>query len=529
MKFPLQDLRAKLCCENWRSLWFGILSLIVLFIALRWNNFDAPLIRDEGEYAYAAQLLEHGMAPYEHAFIQKPPMVFYSYALSDFFLPHVFWAPRILACVFTALATVLLGIIAKLEFGKGFALPTMWVATPMVLMPEIEQFTANTETFMLLPLLATVAIYSYSRQHGHKSKHWFAAGCFGVTTLLYKYTAAPVLIFVFAVWSIEMWRASRDVKFFSLCWFSALMGGGIATVAILGFFLLHDGGAGLWECTVLFNRYYASSSNFGLASFESRLGELFSAWWILFLLPCAIFFKPKQRIWFWGGVIVCAVLATNASCYGQYYIIMMPFWAMLSAAGICVLAERTSQWLARPARWIFLMLFTLTMLLELKPDVPWLICSRERFARAKMSGTPFMQSQLMAKKIDELSLQNNAIFIAGSEPQIFCYAQRASLTRFITVYSLMIPTPVALNYQQEAIRDLQEHPPSLIVFVQVSTSWLRQETTPPDFLNFLNSFLKQDYDLVGGYVTDGQKNRWSEPLTNYEFANSSFLLYKHKN
>jgi len=102
MNFSFRNPGGKFFAENWRSHWLGILGLIILFIALRWNNFDAALNRDEGEYAYSALLLEHGMAHYEHAFVQKPPMVFYSYALSDFFLPHVFWGPRLLASAFVA-------------------------------------------------------------------------------------------------------------------------------------------------------------------------------------------------------------------------------------------------------------------------------------------------------------------------------------------------------------------------------------------------------------------------------------------
>ena len=42
------------------SRWLGWLSffcLAVLFVFLRWNSFNAPLTRDEGEYAYTAQLL----------------------------------------------------------------------------------------------------------------------------------------------------------------------------------------------------------------------------------------------------------------------------------------------------------------------------------------------------------------------------------------------------------------------------------------------------------------------------------------
>jgi hypothetical protein len=45
--------------------WLNGIGIVVLFVALRWNNFDAPLVRDEGEYAYAAQILTHGIPPRE--------------------------------------------------------------------------------------------------------------------------------------------------------------------------------------------------------------------------------------------------------------------------------------------------------------------------------------------------------------------------------------------------------------------------------------------------------------------------------
>src|SRR5205807_201223 len=43
--------------NNRLSRWLGMLGILLLFIGLRWDSYDAPLIRDEGEFAYAAQLL----------------------------------------------------------------------------------------------------------------------------------------------------------------------------------------------------------------------------------------------------------------------------------------------------------------------------------------------------------------------------------------------------------------------------------------------------------------------------------------
>lgn len=508
------------------SQWLGIFGVGVLFLVLRWNNYDAPLGRDEGEYAYSAQLLIQGIAPYQHAYIQKPPMVVYSYALSDLFLPHVFWSPRLFAALFEGGVTILIGFIAWLEFGRGTALPAMWLVTPMILLPYLETADANVESWMLLPLTATVAVYCYSRHSGHKKKHWFLAGFLAATTLLYKYTALPVLAFVFAVWFWETWRGARvNAVRAAGC---AVAGGVLATVVELLFFLMHDGGKAFWECTVVFNRYYAGTDNFGLNYFWEKCKWFWDSWWILFLMPWAILLQPRPRIWFWVGIFACSILATNGSVYGHYYLVVMPFWALLNVEGIRVLASRISQWMPKLSfAWGFL-ITTIVVLLVIRPDAWWLRLTREQFAVEKMAESPFIEARLAAAQVSRMSSPDDFVYVAGSEPEILYYAQRFSPTRFITTYALMIPTPLAPGYQQEAIQDLQSHPPKLIVFVQVGNSWLRQPTSPPLFLDFMGKFLKR-YEIAGGYVKkDPRAGYWTTHLSVDEYRSASLILYKLK-
>src|SRR5258706_448086 len=275
-------------------------------------------------------------------------------------------------------------------------------------------------------------------------------------------------------------------------------------------------------------RYYIESSNFGLEGLWFSLKNLWSNWWILFFIPFAAFLKPNPRIWFWIVMLVGALFSTSTSFYGQYYIILMPFWALLGAVGIQTLASRIADWSGRPTRWVACFIAGVVVLLVLQPDVTWLKCTRERFVEKKMTGYPFRESQTVAARVAQLSSPDDFVFIAGSEPQILYYAQRFSPTRFITAYSLMIPSPVALKYQQEAMFNLQRRPPSLIVFVSSGISWTRHEATPLDFFVFLNNFIAENYDLVGGYVVNGQRKYWSEPLGSGELADASLILYKRK-
>jgi hypothetical protein len=512
------------------SPWLGGLGICVLLVVLRWNSLDAPLVRDEGEYAYAAQLLGHGLLPYEHAFLQKPPMVVYTYALSGAMAPNVFWFPRVLAGLFALLATCLLGSITRLEFGPGLALPTMWLVTPMLLFPGLWQFAANTEAFMLVPLLGAVLVYVVSRHRGGRPGAWFWAGLLGGIALWYKYTALPVLALLFVVWSVEEWRAGTGGRRLCGRWLLGICGVSIASGAILAPFLARDGGKRLWECTVTFNRYYMEAAGFGAAALWSTLELFLTDWWILFLLPAILVVRGRGRVWFWAVMFLAAWVSTGASSHGHYYLLVMPFWALLVAVAIDDLASMGAarlKWSHHGLRCAFTVVVLLLLCL---PDLSWVACSKPEFAAVKAGGgNAFLESRAVARRVAELTAPGDYVFVAGSEPQILCYSKRLSPTRFVIAYPLMLPTPLAEGYQREAMRDLERHPPAVIVFARSGTSWLRQERSPPAFLAYLEKLLADRYERVGGWVADAQGGRWQEPLSDQDLANSSLVLFRQRN
>ena len=509
------------------AVWLAGLGILALLIALRWNSFAVPLVRDEGEYAYAAQLLQRGLHPYEHTFLQKPPMMVYTYTLANILAPNTFWFPRVLAALSAALVAGLLGWIARLEFGPGVALAAMWLTPPMLLSPGLWQFTANTEMFMVLPLLATVALYVGWRHYGGGAWPWFFAGCLGATAVWYKYTALPVLAVLFGVWSVEEWRAGgRGLR---RRWWLGILGAGAASLIILAPFLMWDGGRRLWECTVVFNRYYRVSASFGMSGLLIWLEAFWADWWVLFLLPVFLLVRPQPRSWFWMGLFLASWASTGASALGQYYVVVMPFWALLTAVAIRelgALAARGLGW--SPAGWRRA-LVTVVVVLVCLPDLSWITCTRQQFAAVKAcGGNAFLESQAVARRVAELTAPSDLVYVAGSEPQILCYANRLSPTRFVIAYPLMIVTPLAEAYQQEAIRDLERRPPAVIVLAQSPLSWLTQKESPDQFLQYLVKLLADHYDLVGGWVGEGQNGRWQEPLPAEDRAQSSLVLFRRK-
>jgi hypothetical protein len=508
-----------------RARGLAILGLGLLFLALRWNNWNAPLVPDEGEYAYSAQILLAGVAPYEHAFMQKPPMIIYSYALAHLLLPTFFWAPRLLAGLFVALATVLLGWIARLEFGRDCAWPAMWLVTPMVLLPGIAGFGASTEAFLLLPLLAMTAVYACSRHCGHAPRFCFAGAVLGVAALLFKYTALPMVLFLWANWLFEIGPLQNKNRFWR-CVAAAALGTVTAALAILGYFLIRDGGAAWWECTVRFNRYYLQTGSFGLAGLRENFDPLWTHWWILFLVPAAALVKPKPRIVFWFGMWLCAILSTGGSWYAQYYILIMPFWALLTAVGINSLAAPVARWLARPQKWIEHAVLCVVMILLLLPDLMWLSYPPEKFIAESLTDTsPLLVAREAAGRVAALTAPDDLICVVGSDPEILNYAQRFSATRFVTMYELVFRSPFKQRYQRQMMGDLTAHPPAMMV---LTTSWLSAESPPSELFLFIQKLLAENYRRIGGYVMQDRRMIWLEPLPEKAAAHSILVLYQRK-
>src|SRR5471032_661246 len=66
--------------SRWLELIFLGLSLLVA-VGVRARLLDFPLERDEGEYAYAGQLILQGIPPYQLASNMKLPGTYFAYAL----------------------------------------------------------------------------------------------------------------------------------------------------------------------------------------------------------------------------------------------------------------------------------------------------------------------------------------------------------------------------------------------------------------------------------------------------------------
>ncbi|MFC1710317.1 ArnT family glycosyltransferase [Patescibacteria group bacterium] len=503
-----------------------LVTLLILFVMfLRWNSIGTPFERDEGDYAYGAWMMRQGGLPYEDIFLQKPPMIVYTYYLGQLVDPIGIVSPRILAMIFSILTALFVGLITKKYFGKNAGWASVFIFSALIASPLNSSLAANTEVFMILPLMVFVYLYVYF----NKSKNmpvWFIAGIMASLTLLYKPIAPYIIAFIVFVWLYELYKAKIDFKGLFLKLFLFVIGG-LLTLALVSLpFILRDGGKELWEQAVVFNSLYIKHWGFGLDAIVHQMGRLFKNYWLLFILTVYFFAKKPKKWWLFAGFLFFTILGVYQSSIYHYYNLVVPFWVIIVSGSLAFLTKEgvVKKYLSEN-RMIWLTFIVLAFIL-------YPVRAQFGLTPQKLSiyiygiYNPFSESPIVSERLRDITEKDDCVYIAGSETQILFYAKRKSCTHLVISYPFIIKTPFREIYQNESIEDLKASPPEAIVVSRRQHSGFWEEGAPKNMLNYLEELIKDDYYVVGGYVWVPKGGYWLEPLPEDEIVNSSLILYK---
>jgi hypothetical protein len=506
----------------------GLLLIAAFLYLLHWNTLNIPLVRDEGEYAYSGWLIGKNILPYQNSFMQKPPMIIYTYALAGLFNSDAFWPARTLSLIFAFFSMMLVGLTVKKIYDSKSAWASMWLLAPMLMLPMQDQFGANVEQFLILPLAGLFAISVYKEISPSKTV-CVLAGIIGSAAFLYKYTAIPLILAIVGFWAVGMRRKSKNASQVgrSLLWL--LIGFVAGSLLILSYFLVKDGGASLVDATIVFNQQYISAGQMGMSAAADMLMQFGKYWWILLgFLLYFIFVRPKR----WGfllTIFTVAAFSSFGSLYGHYYVPLTLFWAAICGIAIADISRKLSLKMRWQENIVFFSLIILTLAILLFPLKDQLFVSTDKMQEIKLAGQPFGEAVVAAEKVRQLTSNEDRILVAGSEPEIYYYSKRLSSTRFVIFYPLTLPTPLAEGYQRQAIDEIESNPPKFIVLVQSNLSWLMSENTPNYiFPSIMNRIRGGDYVLKGGYVKSGPAGQWTDEISKSSMQSCSLLLFQKK-
>jgi len=514
-----------------RALSVAILAAVLIGAALiRLRLAGVPLERDEGEYAYAGQLILQGVPPYQLAYNMKFPGTYYAYSVLLALFGQSPWGIRVGLMLVNAATTLLLYLLARRLAGERAALVTATTFAALSLDRWIMGVFAHATQFVILPAVAGFLVLDHALA-SRRTRLLFAAGALLGVSVLMKQHAALFVAFALAIVLRRDLRVERAPIGAALRRAAALAAGASAPFALLCAVLAVQGVLGrFWFWTVRYARDYVSEVPLSgaLPALVAGVRTITLATWPLWLVAAlglvAIWLAPWRRgtRGFVVGFLVASFLTTCPGFYfrAHYFIAMLPAAALLAGVGIVSLQRLLARIVRGPTATALAAAVWLAALLAWAvPERGYLFAMNpDDVSRARYGRNLFVEAAAIGRYVRERTAATDRIAVIGSEPEIYFYAGRRSATGYIYTYPLMEPQPLAAHMQEEMIHEIEAAHPAMVVFVASRTSWAPRPGADRRVLAWADRYLQQCYDVVGiaERLPDGSTvMRWGAETVGY--------------
>jgi 4-amino-4-deoxy-L-arabinose transferase-like glycosyltransferase len=502
--------------------WWTLAVIVLgLVIAIRIRLLGIPLERDEGEYAYAGQLILQGIAPYEFAYNMKFPGTYAAYAA----LMSIFG--QTIPGIHLGLLLVNTATIVLIFFlGRRLANSTLGLAAAMgyavlSISPSVLGFAGHATHFVMLPVLAGTLLLFDSTRWQTVGRIFTSGLLFGIGVLM-KQPGVFFALFgaIYLVWS-DFHRRFRPKKI--LLRILAFSAGVILPLGITCLLFWRIGVfERFWFWTIDYARQYGSLvplRQAPLIFFYSAREVIVAGWpvWILagIGLVASLWEKStRSTAIFLLGFLFFSALAICPGFYFRlhYFILILPAVSLL--AGVTI--SRLSDLIARRS-----IVVRLIPILIIGAALAWPIIAARKFLQASPAEasrmiypeSPFAESIRIGEYLREQTSPGDTIGVLGSEPQLYFYSNRHAATGYIYTYGLMEGQKYAGQMQQEMIREIERARPKFLVFVVMPDSWLQRPESDRSIFTWANEYTAQNY-TIAGFV-----NMVAPDKTDYYFGN----------
>jgi len=506
---PMKILVATETSTRWPGLarflpWLAVVVVCLFIAGIRLHLLEVPLERDEGEYAYAGQLILKGIPPYELAYNMKLPGTYYAYAAGMAVFGQTAAGIHLTLLVVNSLTCVFIFLLGRKLSGVTTGMAAVASYAVMSVSPVVLGLAAHATQFVALFAVAGAWLLWKALAAGGRRLFFLAGLLFGLAFMMKQ----PGIVFGVFGLVVMAWDASQKGRLVSrefalaLCNFSAgfwLPFLGFCLTAVVG----GDFGR-FWFWTFDYASCYAAGNSLREAS-ETILdcfreqGVLFLGFWLLAAAGLWAVVRGREKrseLAFLLAFAVFSALGTTPGLYFRphYFVVLLPAVALLAGLGLGVLR---AAWLPLRLRWAPAvgLILTLTWNLYAQRAIFFQL-SPQQVNQAIYQGNPFIESLQIAQDILQNSQPDARVAVLGSEPQLYFYAHRLSATGYIYTYPLMEAQPYASRMQQEMIGEIKAAKPEFIVMVSYKLSWLRQRASDLTILREMGRYLTQFYDPV---------------------------------
>jgi len=172
------------------------LAVIVfgLVIAIRIRLLDIPLERDEGEYAYAGQLMLQGIPPYKLAYNMKFPGTYAAYALIMALFGQTIVGIHLGLLLINVATILLIFLLGRRLINSIAGIAAAMTYAVLSVSPSVLGFAAHATHFVMLPVLGGTLLL-LNESDGRNFERLFASGLLFGTGLLMKQPAVFFVLF----------------------------------------------------------------------------------------------------------------------------------------------------------------------------------------------------------------------------------------------------------------------------------------------------------------------------------------------
>lgn len=506
----------------------GLLLILLATAAIRWPFLEAPLERDEGEFAYTGQLILQGQAPYTAVYAMKLPGTYLAYALIEATLGQSIWAIHFGSLLVNLSCVALVYAIGCKLFDPAAGVMAAGALAIVTASPATQGISAQAEHFVLLPALAGFLLLLVAQSRG-RLLLFLLSGCAWGLALMAKQHGLLFVLFGLgytAAAEPARWRTEPARRFAEL----AMLAGGIVAVfvPVCVWLLNKQAFSAFVFWTVTYPREYVSmvplwdQARSARAAFASQLAAL----WVFWLaagagLTALVWYAPARR---WRQCLLlfaaASLLSVTPGGYYRphYFLLLAPVLALLAALGVRGLA---GVYRAQGGDSVLPVILAIAvfawplyqLLMFLGPLTPVGLC------RQLHGACPFPEAIVLADYLKRNTQPRDCIGILGSEPEIFFYADRHSATGHIYMYPLVEPHPYALTLQQQLIDEIEAAKPKFLLYCYHPSSWL---SMPGDghqrFKDWMRDYLEAHYRAVGIAETlspEVTEYRWGKEVAGY--------------
>jgi hypothetical protein len=449
------------------------LLLGALTVLLALNFYDWPLNRDVTTYATIAREIGLGKSLYLDFFDIKPPAIFFTYMLVQFFIeskPLQIFVLQIVPLLTVLVALLKCGIRAGFGMGAALWAGLVWIALSGDL--RLQMQWPNTELFInALVMLAMLLFLTLDARQ--RSGVALAIGLLFALACLFKTVVIAMAVLMGLVHLLFPPAGSnRGITFRETLLMAASGGGTIGLV--VAYFTVTGRFQVFKEAMVDFSTMYAGdiprniADGLTLSPFTGdnlllRVAVATLPWMVL--LSIALIDRDRRRSWLLLGAYGFSALVAVSlpgRFYAHYFQLLVPPLCL----GIGWFAGLLARKSAIPKKALAL-LFGLPLLVLAVGESKTYFLPAETLLRGKYAEI-YLETQALGRRLGNALHENEVLYQWGEESGLYWFSGKRPPASVVTFPLFMGPQAPRLIRQTKT--SLQSRPPDLIVVANYSAN-----------------------------------------------------------